>query len=299
MRLSLRLRETLTDLWLTGPAVLAMLLLIVAPVAVVALMSFTDYQVGARRFDWVGLENYWDLFSDPIGRRAITNTLIYVAIVMPASMGLGLLAALGLHSLSAWAPRLSTALKAVYFLPVAATLVAMAVAWQMLLHPSLGLVNASLREVGLPAQNWLSDRGLVLYTLAVIGIWQSVGYTMVLYLAGLAAIPRDLYEAAAVDGAEGGWERFWTVTWPMLGPTTLFVAVITATQAFRVFETVAVLTRGEPAFASDTMVYALYREGFVYFKAGYASAITMVFFLFVLAVTLAKVRFLERRVHYR
>ncbi|MEL7172596.1 MAG: sugar ABC transporter permease [Pseudomonadota bacterium] len=301
--LSRRAREGITDLWLTGPAVLAMLVLIVAPVLVVAAMSFTDYQVGAKRFAWIGWENYGRLLSDPIGRRAITNTLLYVAIVMPLSMGLGLLVALGLHGLGqwggVWAPRLSNALKAAYFLPVAATLVAMAVAWQMLLHPSLGLVNATLGSLGLTPQNWLSDRGLVLYTLAAIGVWQSVGYTMVLYLAGLAAIPRELYEAAAVDGANRGWERFWTVTWPMLGPTTLFVAVITATGAFRVFETVATLTRGEPAFASDTMVYALYREGFVYFKAGYASAITMVFFVFVLLVTLLQFRILERRVHYR
>ena len=296
---SRRTRETLTDLWLTGPAVAAMLLLIVIPVVLVAVLSFTDYQFGARRFDWIGWENYRELFTDPIGRRAITNTLIYVAIVIPFSMSLGLLVALGLFRMTQWAPRLSNALRAAYFLPVAATLVAMAVAWQMLLHPSLGLINATLREIGLPGQNWLSDRGLVLYTLAAIGIWQSIGYTMVLYLAGLAAIPADLYEAAAVDGAERGWERFWTVTWPMLGPTTLFVAVITATNAFRVFETVATLTRGEPAFASDTLVYALYREGFIYFKAGYASAITMVFFVFVLLVTLIKFRVLESRVHYR
>ena len=297
--LSRRTRETLTDLWLTGPAVAAMLLLIVIPVVLVAVLSFTDYQFGARRFDWIGWDNYRELFTDPIGRRAITNTLIYVAIVIPFSMGLGLLVALGLHRMAQWAPRLSNALRAAYFLPVAATLVAMAVAWQMLLHPSLGLINAALRELGLPGRNWLSDRGLVLYTLAVIGVWQSVGYTMVLYLAGLAAVPGDLYEAASVDGAERGWERFWTVTWPLLGPTTLFVAVITATNAFRVFETVATLTRGEPAFASDTLVYALYREGFVYFKAGYASAITMVFFVFVLLVTLIKFRVLESRVHYR
>lgn len=296
---SRRTRETLTDLWLTGPAVAAMLVLIVIPVVLVAVLSFTDYQFGARRFDWIGWENYRELFTDPIGRRAITNTLIYVAIVIPFSMSLGLLVALGLFRMTQWAPRLSNALRAAYFLPVAATLVAMAVAWQMLLHPSLGLINATLREIGLPGQNWLSDRGLVLYTLAAIGIWQSIGYTMVLYLAGLAAIPADLYEAAAVDGAERGWERFWTVTWPMLGPTTLFVAVITATNAFRVFETVATLTRGEPAFASDTLVYALYREGFIYFKAGYASAITMVFFVFVLLVTLIKFRVLESRVHYR
>ena len=175
----------------------------------------------------------------------------------------------------------------------------MALAWQMLLHPSIGLVNQTLGGLGLPAPDWLSDRGLVIYTLAAIGIWQSVGYNMVLFLAGLAAIPPDLYEAAEVDGATKGWERFWTVTWPMLGPTTLFVAVITATQAFRVFETVATLTRGGPAFASDTLVYALYREGFEYFKAGYASAITMVFFVVMVVLTVAQFRVIERRVHYR
>jgi multiple sugar transport system permease protein len=299
MRLRRAHREALTDLWLAGPATLAMLTLIFVPVALVAVLSLTDYQFGARSFDWVGLENYVELFASENGRRAVVNTLIYVAVVIPFSMGLALLVALGLHRLSAFAPALSNALRAVYFLPVAATLVAMAVAWQMLLHPSIGLVNTALAWLGLPGQEWLSDRGLVLYTLAAIGIWQSVGYNMVLFLAGLVAIPPSLYEAAEVDGATAGWERFWTVTWPMLGPTTLFVAVITATQAFRVFETVATLTRGGPAFASDTLVYALYREGFVYFKAGYASAITVVFFVFVLLLTLLQFRVLERRVHYR
>lgn len=299
MRLSRKTREALTDLWLAGPATAAMLLLIFLPVGIVAILSFTDYQFGARSFSWVGWENYFDLFTDPIGRRAITNTLIYVAVVIPFSMGLALFVALGLHGLSEKWPKLSNALRAAYFLPVAATLVAMAIAWQMLLHPSIGLVNITLRNIGLPAPDWFSDRSLVIYTLAMIGIWQSVGYNMVLFLAGLASIPKHLYEAAEVDGADRSWERFWTVTWPMLGPTTLFVAVITATNAFRVFETVATLTRGGPAFASDTLVYALYREGFEYFKAGYASAITMVFFAFVMTLTLLQFRVIEKRVHYR
>jgi multiple sugar transport system permease protein len=292
-------REALTDLWLAGPATVLMLALIFVPVAMVAALSFTDYQFGARSFRWIGLDNYVTLFTDPIGRRAVTNTLIYVAVVIPFSIGLALLVAIALHEMATWSRTLSAVLRAAYFLPVAATLVAMALAWQMLLHPSIGLLNAVLSTFGFPRQDLLSDRGLVLYTLAAIGIWQTIGYNMVLFLAGLAAIPQHLYDAAAVDGAERPWERFWTVTWPMLGPTTLFVAVITATQAFRVFETVATLTDGGPAFASDTLVYALYREGFVYFKAGYASAITMVFFVFVLALTLAQFRILERRVHYR
>ncbi|MEQ8401568.1 MAG: sugar ABC transporter permease [Roseitalea porphyridii] len=276
-----------------------MITLIFAPVLIVAVLSFTDYQFGAPTLNWIGLENYVTLFTDPLGCRAVTNTLIYVAIVVPFSILLALLVAVGLHDLTRRAPLLSSILRASYFLPVAATLVAMAIVWQMLLHPTLGLFNNVLAVVGLPGRNWLSDRGLVLYTLAVIGIWQTVGYNMVLFLAGLAAIPQHLYDAAEVDGAGRGWDRFWTVTWPMLGPTTLFVTVVTATNAFRVFETVATLTSGGPAFASDVLVYAMYREGFVYFKAGYSSAITMVFFVVVLVFTLLKFRVLERRVHYR
>ncbi|WP_121062319.1 carbohydrate ABC transporter permease [Chachezhania antarctica] len=293
------LRESLSSLLLTGPAALALVLFIFLPVTVVFVLAFTDYQIGASGAGWVGLDNFAQLFGSRLGRNAIFNTLTYVAIVIPASVGLGLLVALGLHGLAGSLPRITNALKAVYFLPVAATLVAMAVSWQMLLHPSLGLVNTWASALGWPAPLWLSDRDLVLYTLAVIGIWQTVGYNMVLFLAGLAAIQPSLYDAAEVDGATGGWSRFWLVTWPMLGPTTLFVLVVTAANAFRVFETVATLTKGGPAFASDTIVYALYREGFVYFKAGYASAITVVFFLALLLLTALQVWVIERRVHYR
>ena len=295
----MRLRESFDTLLLTGPAALALVLFIFLPVAVVFVLSFTDYEIGAAGMRWVGIDNFAELFGSRLGRNAILNTLTYVAIVIPASVGLGLLVALGLSALARSLPRVVAILKAVYFLPVAATLVAMAVSWQMLLHPSLGLVNAWAGALDLPAPLWLSDRDLVLYTLAAIGIWQTVGYNMVLFLAGLAAIPPTLYDAAEVDGATGGWSRFWLVTWPMLGPTTLFVLVVTAANAFRVFETVATLTKGGPAFASDTIVYALYREGFVYFKAGYASAITVVFFMALLLLTMLQVWVVERRVHYR
>lgn len=293
------LNRGLTDLILAGPAALAMILFVFLPVAVVLVLSFTDYQFGARSFEWVGVGNYADLFGSRLGRNALINTLIYAAIVIPTSVGLGLLVALGLHGIAGTLPRVSAILRAVYFLPVAATLVAMAVSWQMLLHPSMGLVNQWFSDIGLPGQQWLSDRSIVLYTLAGIGVWQSVGYNMVLFLAGLAAVPPQLYDAAAVDGAESGWDRFWIVTWPMLGPTTLFVMVVTAANAFRVFETVATMTSGGPAFASDTIVYALYREGFVYFKAGYASAITVVFFAALLVLTALQIALVERKVHYR
>lgn len=293
------MRAALTDAWLVGPATVGMMVLIFGPVLAVAVLSFTDYQLGARTFAWVGWENYAVLFTDPIGRRAVVNTLLYVAVVIPASVVLALWVALGVHRIARWNAMLAGVLRTAYFMPVAATLVAMATVWQMLMHPSLGILNQALAQVGLPGQGWLSDREIVLYSLAVIGVWETVGYNMVLFLAGLAAIPGHLYDAAETDGVRLGWDRFWTITWPLLGPTTLFVIVVTAARAFRVFETVATLTRGGPGFASDTLVYAMYREGFVYFKAGYASAITLVFFAFVLTLTLAQFGLLERRVHYR
>ncbi|PLW78559.1 carbohydrate ABC transporter permease [Cohaesibacter celericrescens] len=294
-----RIQEAMTTMIMTGPATIAMIVLIFIPALLVALFSFTDYQFGAQSFNWVGFDNYISMFTDRFGRRAVVNTLLYVALVMPLSMFLALIVALGIQSVARWSPRMAAFLRTAYFMPVAATLVAMATVFQMLLHPSLGLVNQVLAQVGLPGQEWLSDRGLVMYTLAVIGLWETIGYNMVLFLAGLSAIPSQLYDAAEIDGADHWWDRFWTVTWPMLGPTTLFVLVITATRSFRVFETVATLTQGGPAFASDTLIYAMYREGFVYFKAGYSSAITVVFFIGVLILTLTQVRIVEKKVHYR
>jgi multiple sugar transport system permease protein len=294
-----KVREAWYDIQLAGPATLAMLVLIFFPALIVGVLSFTDYLFGAPSFNWVGIDNYVTLLGDETGRRAVINTLIYVAIVMPSSIILSLIAAIGIHSVGQWSMGTANFLRTAYFMPVVATLVAMATVWQMLLHPTLGLVNQVLGQIGLPGQEWLSDRGLVLYTLAAIGVWETIGYNMVLFMAGLVTIPRHLYDAAEVDGVNYGWDRFWTVTWPMLGPTTLFVMVVTATKSFRVFETVATLTNGGPGFASDVLVFAMYREGFVYFKAGYSGAITMVFFFFVLTLTMTQLRIVEKRVHYR
>ena len=131
-------REFATDAGLAGPATMAMLVLIFGPALIVLILSFTDYQFGARSFNWLGLKNYQELFTDPIGRKAVVNTLIYVAVVMPTSMLLALLVALGVHSVARWSGRTAKILRVAYFMPVVATLVAMATVWQMLLHPNLG-----------------------------------------------------------------------------------------------------------------------------------------------------------------
>ena len=284
-----------TTAWtLAAPAVVLMALMLVGPTLAVVALAFTDYQLGAQSLEWIGLGNFRDLANDRTFWKSLSNTLLYAAIVVPGSVALGLGAALLIES----GTSLRAFYRAVFFIPVMSTLIAMAIAWEFMLHPGFGLVNLALKSVGIAGPNWLRTEGLALYVLAVIGIWQQFGFNMVLFLAGLVSIPRLLYEAAAMDGASSPWERFRLVTWPMLGPVTLFVVVISAIRAFQVFDTVAVLTKGGPNKSTEVLLYSMYAEGFEFFRSGYASAITVVFLLLVLAVTVIKARVMEKRVHY-
>ena len=215
--------------------------------------------------------------ADPVFRRALRNTFLYVALVLPGAVLLGLFIAVLVHGRT----RTRWFYQVIYFLPVTSTLIAMATVWQAILHPRLGPINAALRFLGFDEIAFLSEPSLVLPTLAVIGIWQLLGFNMVLFMAGLSAIPRDLYEAAEIDGCNGGLDRFLTITWPLLGPTTMFVIVTTSITAFKVFDTVAVMTRGGPAGASEVLLYTIYLEGFQYFHTAYGAALTLVFLAFV------------------
>jgi len=282
--------------WLNGlfvlPAVVLLLALILAPLVCLLVLSFTDYEIGAVTIKWIGFENFARAQADPVFRRAIFNTLLYVSIVLPGGVALGLLIAILVHGRT----RSRGLYEVIYFLPVTTTLIAMAAVWQFILHPRLGPVNAVMKMFGLQEQAFISNPSLLIPTLAVIGLWQVVGFNMVLFLAGLSAIPRDLYDAAAVDGAGGPINRFLTVTWPQLAPTTMFVAVTTSITAFKVFDTVAALTQGKDG--SEVLLYAIYLEGFQYFKIGYAAALTVVFLLFMLAFSVIQAFQLDRRVHY-
>lgn len=281
-------------LGLLAPALILMTLLLLGPVVVVMLMSLTDYQLGASSWSVIGLANYRELFADRVFWKSLTNTLLYVAIVVPASVALGLGIALLIEAGSS----LRSFYRSVFFIPVMATLIAMAISWEYMLHPQFGLINLMLKAVGLPARAWLSDPSLVLPTLAAIGVWQLFGFNMVLFLAGLVSIPRALYEAAEMDGARSAWARFRLVTWPMLGPVTMFVVLISAIRSFQVFDTVHVLTKGGPSKASEVLLYTMYSEGFEFFRSGIAAAIAVVFLGFVLLLTLVKARILDKRVHY-
>ncbi len=274
------------------PAGLLLLAIYLIPMVVLAGFSVTDYQLGALSTHFVGLANFTKALHDAVFLRAVTNTLVYALIVIP----FGVFLALGIALLVHGRKRSRAFWEAAYFLPVTATLVAMATVWQFLLHPSLGPVNAAIKALGFEPVAFLSNPALLIPTMALIGIWQILGFNMVLFLAGLTAIPQDLYEAARLDGAKSAMDRFFTVTWPMLGPTTLFVVVTTSISAFKVFETVAVLTKGRSG--SETLLYALYLEGFEYSNTGYAAALTLVFLLFVLILSVGQTLYLDRKVHY-
>jgi multiple sugar transport system permease protein len=289
-----RLAEAMTAYSLIGPAVFFIVILFILPVLAVFVIALTDWQFGAKTLHYVGLLNFITVFSDASFRASFVNTFVYSAIVVPGTVFLGLAIALLIES----GTSLRRFYRAIHFLPFMATLAAMAVAWEALLHPTIGLVNQAFAALGLPTANWLRDESTVLPALAVIGIWQNLGFAMVLFMAGLKAIPQDLYDAADIDGADLWLDRLLTVSLPMLGPTSMFVTIVVALHALRIFDPVKILTQGGPGHASDVLLYTLYRESFEYLRAGYGAAVTIVFLSIVVVLTLLQARVMDRKVHY-
>lgn len=291
---ALQRAEAIAGWALAAPAILLMWLILLGPAVVVLLLSLSDWTFGAPTLQFVGLANYQEMLADRVFWVSLYNTLAYVAFTVPVSVFLGLGVALLIEA----GTGLRGLYRTLYFLPVTSTLLAMALVFQFALHPTSGLVNRTLMALGLPVTDWLKNPDTALYALGIIGIWQAVGLNMVLFMAGLKAIPKDLYEAAAIDGADSALERFFRVTWPMLGPATVFVVTITAIRSFQVFDTVAVLTEGGPNKATSVLLYQMYQEGFSFLRSAYASAITCVFLVFVLFLTWLQTRLLDRRAHY-
>lgn len=290
-----RLVETFAAWSLAGPALLLLVVLFFLPVFAVFAIALTDWQFGASSLSFVGLANFREVFADEGFRASLVNTILYVVIVVPGTIILGLAVALLIES----GKPVRAFYRAIHFLPFMATLTAMAIAWEALLHPTIGLVNQTLVGLGLPTANWLRDENTVLPVLAVIGIWQNLGYAMVLFLAGLKSIPQDLYDAADIDGADVWLDRLRTVTLPMLGPVTMFIFIVVALKAFETFDTVQVLTQGGPGHASEMLLYTLYRESFQYLRTGYGASVAVVFLFIVVALTLIQARVMGKRVHYQ
>lgn len=285
---------SVTAYLLAAPGAFALLTLFLGPALAVFFIALTDWELGSDQLGFVGLANFRTLLLDPQFIASATNTVVYTLLVVPISVALGLTVALLIDS----GRSLRAFYRAAHFLPVMATMAAMAIAWEALLHPTIGAITQFLAWCGVPTMNWLRNEHTVLFALATIGVWQNFGYAMVLFLAGLKMIPQDLYEAAAVDGADSTLERLRTVTLPMLGPTLMFVSIVVTLRSIEVFDTVSILTKGGPGTSSEVMLYSLYRESFLYLQTGYGAAIAVVFLLDVTVLTLIQARTMDRKVHY-
>jgi len=262
------------------------------PVLMSLLMSFTDIRsadlLDPLGVNVVGFENFAKLFSDPKFVTAAANTAVFVVVGVPLTMAAALLVALGLNS---GLIRFRTLFRVGYYLPVVTSIVAISVVWRFLLQPDTGLFNEILGFVGIDGPNWLNNETFALPTLIVMAAWRNLGFAMVIFLAGLQAIPKDLYEAATIDGARQ-WARLRYLTVPMLRPTMLFVAVITTIGYVQFFEEPFVMTQGGPLDSTLSMAYHTYNQ-FGFGNYGYASAMGYVLFVVVVLLSIAWFRLLR------
>jgi multiple sugar transport system permease protein len=239
----------------------------------------------------VGLGNYQAVLANPLFWKALGNTLYFVVVGGPLSVLVSLAAALLVHSKRAKWPGF---FRTVYFTPVVTTLVAVAIVWRYLDHPKYGLVNALLTKIGLPAVDWLGDPHWSMPAIVILAVWKNFGYNMLIFIAGLANIPDEQYEAAQLDGA-GWWDRFRHVTLPGLAPTFVFVAIITMLGNFQIFAEPYVMTQGGPLQSTTTVVLMMYEEGFRWWRMGLAASIAFILFLIMLAGTWIQMRLTRER----
>lgn len=243
--------------------------------------------------------NYQSLFSDPVFWRAILNSLLYLVITVPFQIAIGLLLAVAIERVR----HLKWFYRIIYFLPYITSIVAVSWVWRLMYDPNFGLFNEILGLVGIPPQNFLSDPKEALACVSVVMIWQMMGFSMLIFSAGLQAIPRQLYAAARIDGA-GSWKIFWRITLPLLNPTLVFLAVTGGIQAMQTFTQVENLTgssgsaAGGPLHRTTSMVVYMYNNGFIQFNMQYASAVAVVLFVIIMLITLAQLRTITRNVDY-
>lgn len=268
-----------------APALALLAVFFVLPTLAALLLSFTDFDVytvaDPHRLRLVWLGNYERLLHDGRFWTALGNTLWFVAVAGPLSVGVSLAAAL---LVDAKVVRGRAIFRTVLFLPVVTTLVAVAVVWRYLYHPRYGVLNQLLGLIGVPPIDWLGDPRWALPALALLAVWKGFGFNMLVFLAGLQGIPERLYEAAALDGA-GRWQEFRHVTVPQLAPTFLFVGIITAIGYLQLFAEPYVMTQGGPSDSTLSVVLLMYEEGFRWWNLGYGAAVAVVLFVVILAAS--------------
>ncbi|GIG64170.1 carbohydrate ABC transporter permease [Phytomonospora endophytica] len=293
-RRAARLRRAVTGWGFVSPFTILFAVFMAGPVLISLAMSFTDMRSADVRdplgVNFVGLDQYAKVFGDPLFLKASGNTAFFVLVGVPLTMAAGLAVALGLNS---GLTRFKTVFRVGYYLPVVTSIVAVSVVWRFLLQPDTGLVNGLLGLVGVDGPNWLDDENLSLPSLVVMAAWRNLGFQMVIFLAGLQAIPANLYEAARLDGASRR-QQFRHVTLPMLRPTMLFVAVITTISYLQFFEESYVMTQGGPLNSTLSVSFHVFKQ-FGFGNYGYASAMSYVLFVAIVALSLLWFRLLKRK----
>jgi multiple sugar transport system permease protein len=273
------------------PSLVGFFIFTAFPVVAAIGLAFYDYDLLLGR-EFNGLDNFRELAKDDVFRAAVVNTFYFTLVSVPLSVVLGLGAALLVNE----ALRGVVFFRTIYLLPYVTVTVAVALVWRWIYLPDVGLMNTFLGWFGINGPNWLSSETWAMPGIIIMSVWKSFGYNMVIFLAGLTAIPQHLYDAAKVDGANA-WRRFLHITLPMLSPTTLFVMVISLIGSFQVFDQALVMTNGGPGTSTTTLVLYIYQAGFQSYKMGYASAIAVVLFVIVAVVTTIQFVLQRRWVH--
>ncbi len=287
--------ETRAAILFLTPALAILGIFFFLPVIAGFVLSVTDFDLYAigdiHNARFVGLRNYKDVLTNSVFWTALVNTLYFSFVGGPLTVAVSLGAAILVNAKAArWKPLFRT----IYFAPVVTTLVAVAVVFRFLYNPRFGIFNRILASVGLPAVDWLGDPKWAMPAIIALAVWKNFGYNMIIFIAGLQSIPEELYEAARIDGA-GAWKQFRHVTLPMLGPTFLFVGIVTAIGYLQLFAEPYVMTRGGPINKTLSAVMMMYEQGFRWWRMGYAAAIAFILFLVIAAATALQMKFQERR----
>lgn len=275
-----------------SPGLLGFLVFILIPVIISIGLSFTSWNFlqGFDSIEFVGIDNYVRMLSDDWFKVSYRNNIVFTLITVPVLTGVGLIMAeiINRYVLG------SQAVRVMMFIPYIASVVAICTVWQVLLQPSFGPVNTFLHAIGIEnPPKWFVDYDASLYSIIMVYIWQQIGYTIIVYLAGLKSVPQDVYEAASIDGA-GAVKQFIHVTVPMVSPTTFFLVIMGIIGSFKVFDHITLLTAGGPGNSSSVMAFYIYRTAFEEFRVGYANALAWALFVLIFAVTVIQFKFQDK-----
>ncbi|MBP2329666.1 raffinose/stachyose/melibiose transport system permease protein [Kibdelosporangium banguiense] len=270
-------RRAAAPWWFAVPAMLLFAFVVLVPSARGVYYAFTDWDGLDPNFSFVGMGNFVEMFGDPVAAQAIWHTLLIAVAVTVIQNGFGLLLALGVNSMI----KSRNVLRVFLFAPAVITPIVTAYLWRNLLSPN-GAVNSLLASVGLESwqQDWLGDPDLALWSVVAVVVWQFGGYSMVIFLAGLQSVPKEIYEAAAMDGC-GPVRRFWSVTRPLLAPAFTINLMLSIIGGIKLFDQVYALTGGGPGHATDTISTLIYQEGFTLGEFGYSIALAVVLTIIV------------------